>query len=210
MGRWASHLEQPGAEKRWQLGSTKYLGLGQKSITASLTAFRPKGRPWRGRRCKGHSPLRGEAPGLGGQHRRASRPRHLQRWTWSWSVAAARPGPGIPLALQVLQNTTSAPRGVLPICERGASKTCASQPVSPQALWDSTPTGASPLPPWSRPCGSGSCSHSFISQEDTNDQSTLCTCSAGTPAHTTWLYLRFHPSDFPVLGVKFGVWGRRA
>lgn len=72
MGRWAPHLEQPGAVKRWQLGSTKYLGLGQKSITASLTvALGPKGRPWWGRRCKGHSPLRGEAPGLDGQHRRA-------------------------------------------------------------------------------------------------------------------------------------------
>lgn len=67
MGRWAPHLEQPGAVKRWQLEPTKYLGLGQ-NITASLTvAFGPKGRPWWGRRCKGHSPLRREAPGLGGQ-----------------------------------------------------------------------------------------------------------------------------------------------
>lgn len=158
MGRWAPHLEQPGAVKRWQLGSTKYLSLGQKSITASLmVALGPKGRPWWGRRCKGHSPLRGEAPGLDGQHGRAPHqhpPPRICRDEHEVGVLLLRDqDQGFPWLCRSRRIQPLPPQGVLPICERGASKTCASQPVSSRALWDSAPTRASPLPPRSRHCG---------------------------------------------------------
>lgn len=148
MGRWAPHLEQLGAVKRWQLEPTKYLGLGQ-NVTASLTvASGPKGRLWWGRRCKGHSPLRREAPGLGGQPGRPP-PSAPAEMNMKLVCCCCKTKPGVPWLCRF--RIPPCPLRRLPTREIGASKTCASLPVSPQ-LWDSAPTGASPLPPQADLC----------------------------------------------------------
>ena len=60
--------------------------------------------------------------------------------------------------------------------------------------------GQPPASPQADPVGVEAGCRSFVSQEDTNSQSTPCTCSAGTPTHSTWHYLRFHPIRLSSLG----------
>ena len=156
-----------------------------------MVAFGPKGRPWQGQRCKGHSPLRREAPGLGGQHRRPPAP-SICRWTWSWSVAAARPGPGVPWLCP--------PRSAVHLrkgCEQDL-RLPASEPSGTLGL--RSHRGQPPASPQADPVGVEAGCRSFVSQKDTNSQSTPCTCSAGTPVHSTWHYLRFHPIRLSSLG----------